>query len=67
MLMTQGILPTDYERTALAIEGTKQAKFRRWAEEMKLHGWDVREPTPARVKKLALHFAEIRLKKAQGE
>jgi len=58
---------SDYERTALAIEGVKQAKFRRWAEEMKVHGWDVREPTPARVKKLALHFAQLRLEAAQAE
>lgn len=58
---------SDYERTALAIEGVKQAKFKRWAVEMREHGWDVREPTPKKVKALALHFAQKRLEAAQGE
>lgn len=58
---------SDYERTALAIEGVKQAKFKRWAVEMREHGWDVREPTPKKVKALALHFAQLRLEAAQAQ
>lgn len=56
---------TDYERTALATEGARQAKYRRWAKEMRTHGWVAVEPTEDRVKELALHFAEERLKAAR--
>ncbi len=58
---------SDYERTALATEGSRQAKYRRWAAEMREHGWVAVEPTEDKVKDLALHYAAKRLEAARAE
>lgn len=56
---------SDYERTDMATEANRQRKYRRWAAEMKQHGWDVREPTPKTVRALALHFGQKRRESAR--
>lgn len=43
----------DYARTAMACEGTKQAKYRRWAAEMREHGWLTTPPSAAEIERLA--------------
>jgi hypothetical protein len=55
----------DYERTDMATEANRQRKYQRWSVEMREHGWDVREPTPRKVRALALHFGQKRREAAR--
>jgi hypothetical protein len=64
--MNEEEIPVEHRRTALAIEANKQAKYKRWAEEMSLHGWLVHQPSPRKVRALALQDAIKRLEKARA-
>lgn len=61
---------SDYERTAKAIEVTRQRKYQRWAAEMRDHGWTCEAPTPERVDEIAFAIAAAKAasrKAAQGK
>lgn len=60
-------IPPEFIRVGLASEAVKQNKFARWAEEMRRHGWDARQPTPRMVRALALQDAAKRAEKARAE
>lgn len=65
--MDESEIPPEFIRVGLSSEAVKQKKFARWAEEMRRHGWDVREPTPRMVRALALQDAVKRLEKARED
>lgn len=65
--MNEEEIPVEYRRTALASEAKRQAKYRRWSEEMALHGWLVHQPSPRKVRALGLQNAVKRLEKARAE
>lgn len=65
--MDESEIPPEFIRVGLASEAVKQKKFGRWAEEMRRHGWDARQPTPRMVRALALQDAAKRLEKARAE
>jgi len=58
-------IPAEFRRTANAIEANKQAKYRRWADEMQRHGWDVHQPSERKVAALALQDARKRMEQAR--
>ena len=65
--MNEDEIPAEHRRTALAIEANKQAKYGRWADEMRVHGWLVHQPSPRQVRALAMQDAVKRLEKARAE
>lgn len=64
--MDESQIPPEFLRVGLASEAVKQKKFARWAEEMRRHGWDARQPTPRMVRSLAMQDALKRLEKARA-
>lgn len=65
--MDEAEIPPEFIRVGLASEAVKQNKYARWAQEMRQHGWDVRQPTPRMVRALAMQDAVKRLEKARAE
>lgn len=64
MAMKEEEIPTEHRRTALAIEANKQSKYKRWAAEMVQHGWIIHQPSPRKVRALALQNAVKRAEDA---
>lgn len=62
--MNEEEIPTEFRRIGLSSQAVKQQKYQRWAEEMARNGWDVREPTPKKIKALALEDAVKRMEAA---
>lgn len=62
--MNEEEIPTEFRRIGLSSQAVKQQKYQRWAREMAENGWDVREPTPKKVKALALADAVRRMEEA---
>lgn len=65
--MDESDIPPEFLRVGLASEAVKQSKYKRWANEMRAHGWDVRQPTPRKIRALAVQDAVKRVEKAQAE
>jgi hypothetical protein len=65
--MDESEIPPEFLRVGLASEAVKQGKYKRWAEEMMRHGWDVRQPTPRKIRALAVQDAANRLEKALAD
>lgn len=65
--MNESEIPPEFLRVGLASEAVKQGKYKRWADEMRAHGWDVRQPTPRKIRALAVQDAVKRAENAQAE
>lgn len=65
--MNEDEIPAEFRRTALATEANRQSKYRKWAEEMLRHGWDVHQPSPRKVRALAIENAIKRVEKARAD
>jgi hypothetical protein len=65
--MDESEIPPEFLRVGLASEAVKQKKFARWAEEMRQHGWDARQPTPRMIRALAVQDAAKRVEKARAD
>jgi hypothetical protein len=57
-------IPAELIRVGLASEAVKQAKYKRWAAEMEVHGWTVHQPSPRKIRALALQDARKRFEKS---
>lgn len=65
--MDESEIPVEFLRIGLSSEAVKQSKYERWAKEMAEHGWDVRQPTPRKVRALAVQDAMKRVEKARAD